>query len=198
MGEIMLESHDVYDAAPSLQSCPSCRQVDRVTNVSVVRGRTEIASRTVSDANGIVRRETRARPTPIARELSVVPRGSVAGALIGCVFFAFGTALLYASHTTMADVGPGSGFPLWPCLLTGAVSASGLLLAVWRYVRGIPVRRGRGAAEAVSRRGWYCERCGSVYFQPGQAPIGAEAEHAYTTGEFRHIVFAAGGYEHLA
>ena len=194
----MLESRDVHDAAPSLRPCPSCRQVDRVTNVSVVRGRTETVSHTTSDANGIARRETSTRPTPIARELALAPRGSVAGAAIGCVFFAFATTLLYNAHTSMGSADLGSGFPLWPCLLTGAVSALGLLTAVWRYVRGIPVRKGKVAAEAVSRRGWYCERCGSVYFQPGQAPTGAEPEHAYTTSEFRHIVFAAGGYEHLA
>lgn len=194
----MLESLGVHDMAPGLRPCPSCRQLDRVANVSVVRGRTESVSRTVADADGIARRATRTRPTPIARELSLVPRGSVAGAMIGVVFFGFATVLLYTSHTTMADVGPGSGFPLWPCLVTGAVSALGLLTAVWRYMRGIPVRKGGAAAEAVSRRGWYCERCGSVYFQPGQAPTGAEPGHAYTTGEFRRIVFAAGGYEHLA
>ena len=194
----MLESLDVHDAAPGLRPCPGCRQVDRVTSVSVVRGRTETVSHTVSDANGIARRETRSRPTPIARELSPVPNGSVTGAAIRCVFFAFATAMLYTTHTTMANAGSGSGFPLWPCLLTGSISASGLLTAVWRYIRGIPVRRGRVAAEAVSRRGWYCERCGSVYFQPGQVPIGAKPEHAYTTSEFRRIVFAAGGYEHLA
>jgi hypothetical protein len=194
----MLESRDVHDAAPGLRPCPSCRQVDRVTNVSVVRGRTETVSHSTTDANGIAQRETSTRPTPIARELSLNPRGTVVGAVIGGVFFALATALLYYTHTSMVDVGPGSGFPLWPCLLTGAVSALGLLAAVWRFVRGIPVRKGKAAAEAVSRRGWYCERCGSVYFQPGQAPTGAKPEHAYTTSEFRHIVFAAGGYEHLA
>jgi hypothetical protein len=58
--------------------------------------------------------------------------------------------------------------------------------------------RGLAAAEEIWRHGWYCRRCDVVYFQPGYAPAGVNPQAPMSTGEFRALVFAAGGYADLA
>jgi hypothetical protein len=67
--------------------------------------------------------------------------------------------------------------------------AAGVL--VWLYVRRVRVdrrqRRGVPAARQVWEQGWFCHRCGGVYF--------ADAGRLLTPAHFRQLVARAGGYE---
>jgi hypothetical protein len=56
------------------------------------------------------------------------------------------------------------------------------------------IKRGMPGALAVWRAGWYCERCDGVFFSPGAAPAGVITGQLMSTGEFQHLVWAAGGY----
>jgi hypothetical protein len=46
----------------------------------------------------------------------------------------------------------------------------------------------------VWRRGWYCARCGVVYFQPGEQPSGTAEGQTLHPEQFRRLVWSAGGY----
>ena len=191
---------EVEDAVPALRACPTCGRFDRVANVAAVREHsagTALAgpSAAASPAPVLMWERSTPRLTRLERALSPAPRSSVRtlaipGVLVGAM--AAGTFYVY-DHA----VHDGLPFPLdIPLFFTG-FSALLLLLASTVYLRLGPVRRGREKAEEVSRLGWYCGRCGSIYFQPHQAPEGAQHSKPYSLAEFRRFVFRAGGYEHL-
>jgi hypothetical protein len=107
----------------------------------------------------------------------------------------FGGALAAGGYE-LGKGGSGSFPPAFELAFIAATGLSLLLAAVVR-LRLRPVRRGWAKAEEASRLGWYCSRCGTVYFQQYQAPEGAEDSKAYSLAQFRRFVFRAGGYEHL-
>jgi len=219
---------EINDAVPGLRPCPSCLQLDQVANVSVVRNRAvetvELTSTTFNQTGDLAQapmssRSSVTRPTLLGRRLAVAPTASPRGFAVFAVFFglaAAGSYYLYGSADTdgspSADGFPSTAgspstvefsaasppFPFAVCVALTVLSAVLLLGAIGVAVRMRPVRRGRAAAEDASRRGWYCGRCGVVYFQPGSVPTGAEPAKPYSPDEFRGIVFAAGGYGHLA
>lgn len=197
---------DVEDAVPALRACPTCGRLDRVANVAAVREHvagTPLSVPPAVPAGGpagasepvLMWERAMPRPTRLERALSSAPRSSVRvwaipGVLVGAL--AAGTFYLY--HGAVHD---GLPFPLdIPLFFTG-ISALLLLLASTVHLRLGPVRRGRERAEEVSRLGWYCGRCGTVYFQQHQAPEGAQDSKPYSLAQFRRFVFRAGGYEHL-
>ncbi|MBR7832136.1 hypothetical protein KDL01_02630 [Actinospica durhamensis] len=59
------------------------------------------------------------------------------------------------------------------------------------------VRSGRAAAVAVWNEGWFCARCGVVYFQPGYEPRNLALHEAVRPERFRREVYLAGGYEDM-
>jgi ribosomal protein L37AE/L43A len=76
-------------------------------------------------------------------------------------------------------------------------------------VRRVPmaVEAGAGLAPAAPpvrfgklplNDGWYCGRCGLVYFQPGYEPKGVALRQALSPAQFQHEVYRAGGYQDLA
>jgi len=166
---------------------------------------------------GPTQRRTVTRSTPLGRKLLPAPQGSAMPfAVFGVVLSAACAGSIYLNRSAAADTSgsvqypfPGgnplsapaevaqSPFPAAVPMVLGLLGAVFLLLAVTVWFRLRPVRRGRSAAEAVSRLGWYCGRCGTVYFQRGAAPAGAEDAKAYSLEQFRRFVFQAGGYEHL-
>lgn len=172
---------------------------------------------------GPVRRRSVTRPTPLGRRLSPAPLGTAGpfamlGAFLGTVSAGFfymdwaGTRDAADSVPYPSFPGAGAGvpnylpgpttaaqnsFPVAIPVVLAALCVAFVLLAVGIRVRRGPVRRGRAKAEEVSRLGWYCGRCGTVYFQPGRAPQGARDSTSYSLVEFRRLVFRAGGYEHL-
>lgn len=211
---------EVHDAIPRSGTCPTCGLIDRVENVAVARERAVESVRVFSplpaplpDPNtpGAVpgapafparrRSGSVTRPTTLGRRLSPVPLGS-AGPLVarGVVLGVFGAATLEMRRATLQDGDDRSMVSLF--LLMGlafaAVGVGFLLLGAAVQIRRRPVRRGRAKAEEVSRLGWYCGRCGSVYFRAGAVPDGAQDSKSYSLDEFRRIVFGAGGYPHLA
>ena len=205
---------EIQDAVPRFWPCPTCERVDRVENVAVVRehavetaGRAVAVSPAFGGPNqnqpaipGPTGHRPAARPTPLGRKLSLVPLGRARPLVVlGAVSGAVATWSYFLSRSAARFVVHGSQHVLPPALtmIGGAVAAVSLLLAAGVRIRRRPVRRGRTKAEAVSRLGWYCGRCGTVYFQPGPVPEGAQDSTSYSLVEFRRFVFRAGGYEHL-
>jgi hypothetical protein len=197
---------DVEDAVPALRACPTCGRFDRVANVAAVREHTAgtpfvappaAPTGRAAGAPEPVLMWERAMPrlTRLDRALSPAPRSSVrAWAIPGVLVGALAAGTFYLYH---GAVHVGLPFPLdIPLFFTG-FSAALLLLASTVHLRLGPVRRGREKAEEISRLGWYCGRCGTVYFQQHQAPEGAQHSKPYSLAEFRRFVFRAGGYEHL-
>lgn len=155
---------------PSLAvTCPAHRGRDRVRRVSVVHA--EAAPTALS-------------PVPV---LKSADRLAWAGTICGIT----GAVLVWVR----AAVG-------------GAVSGPALIAAVvcfayavacygWAAARRLSIHRvehGMPKALAVWRAGWYCERCGGVFFAPGEAPAGAIVGQLMSPGQFRELVWAAGGY----
>ena len=109
--------------------------------------------------------------------------------VLGVVSVGVATWSYVLSRSAERLVVHGSQFVLPPALtmIGGAVAVLSLLLAAGVQIRRRPVRRGRTKAEEASRLGWYCGRCGTVYFQPGTAPEGAQDSTSYSLVEFRRF-----------
>lgn len=174
---------------------------------------------------GAIEHRTVRRPTPLGRRLSPAPQNTARPlATLGVFFGAVSAGLFYLDRSAFQDTAGSvqSPFPGQPTVgsvpsyVSGPTTAAAqsplpvavpvalgvlcvvlVLLAVVVRHRSGPVRRGRTKAEEASRLGWYCGRCGTVYFQPGTAPEGAQDSKSYSLEEFRRFVFRAGGYEHL-
>lgn len=199
------------DAVPGFRPCPTCGRPDWVENVAVARERAVETKQVTSPGPAVsagpglptvpgpVERRSVTRPTALGRRLSPAPR-STAGPLVapGVVCGIFAAWSFFVYRWSSPDMpGEQSSFPVAVPIVFGALAVACVLLAVVVQLRRAPVRRGRAQAEEVSRRGWYCGRCGTVYFQPGRAPEGARDSTSYPIEEFRRFVFRAGGYEHL-
>lgn len=191
---------EIHDAKPGLYPCPTCYQLDKVVNVTVARD-ASAAAINVKTGEGASPAPSGEIILPTALKTSLSSAPDADGATCGMIALAFisaiPTVILYAIHAN-SPAGGDASFPLWPTYIPGAITALFIFGAIVSGAQGSPVKTGKDAAEAVSRLGWYCGRCGSVYFQPNTAPAGALDAHAYTTAEFRKIVFKAGGYENKA
>lgn len=195
------------DAKPESRPCPNCGRFDRVANVAAVReheaepGGSKRAIPAFGEPGRALlpalppRYRPRTRPTRLGRRLSPMPLSSAGPLVVTGLFAGVLAAGGYELHKGSVQYGSSFPFGLVPAFV-GAAAVSMLLAAAVR-LRLRPVRRGWAAAEQVSRLGWYCSRCGTVYFQPHQAPEGAEDSRSYSLAEFRRFVFRAGGYEHL-
>jgi hypothetical protein len=75
------------------------------------------------------------------------------------------------------------------------VAAVALIGTVRSGIRRAAIDKGRAAAEDVWRRGWYCERCATVYFLADEAPHGIEPATAITPADFQRAVWTIGGYD---
>jgi hypothetical protein len=203
---------EFQDAATGFRGCPTCGRADRVENVAVVRDRAVVTTREAvagppvfagpdqPAVPGPMRQRSVTRPTPLGRRLSPAPTGTARPLVaLGVFTGVFAAVAFYVHQSAIRFVGGGSQSSLPPVVgvLLGAMSVASLLLAVGVQVRRGPVRRGREKAEETSRLGWYCGRCGTVYFQPGAAPEGARDSTSYSLAEFRRFVFRTGGYENL-
>lgn len=195
----------MQDAVPpgsskGLTPCPSCGGSATVASVPAVfhtAGATETviahAERVIRDDDS-TRAEVRAARTAIASTgKPVVPSRLLAP----------------APSSTMFPLGAGAAFSAFMAFATGQFSDTvsstvsvlagtgtvGFCVALGRsFRRNARVRAGRPAAEAVWHRGWYCERCGVVYFQPGEQPSGTAEGQTLSPEQFRRLVWSAGGY----
>jgi hypothetical protein len=177
------EALDIQDAVPQLVPCVSCGQMDGVVRVPVAH----------QEACAEYR-------LPLVDELRVVPpRQRWAGRVLGAgMASVFGVDLgIHAATTGTGQLGT-SVFLVLFCLTSGVLAANWSLGVVGAVRRQRRLARGLPAAEEVWRHGWYCRRCDLVYFQPAYAPAGVDPRTPLTTGEFRRMVFTAGGYEDLA
>jgi hypothetical protein len=155
--------------------------------------------------------ESRLVTTALADALAPVPTAPP-GLWTGCLgipLLAVAVATFIGGATSGHWFGgyppPGAGLPagahpdyayLGVISLLALVAAASLILPA--VLRWIAFRRlleaGRPAAERLWSRAWYCGRCGTVYF----APQSGDPAGALTFGDFRAVVWGAGGYGHLA
>ncbi|MEY9873497.1 hypothetical protein ABH931_002979 [Streptacidiphilus sp. MAP12-33] len=213
---------EVYDAG--VPTCPNCGQVDEVRGVpAVYRGGIDrVAVRVPANGEQPAHTEQRTVTSALAKALAPAPTAQFGwGCLgvplllagIGCYIAAIGAGHwrhpVFVPPPCGGSVGCGAveapppdylphgsyGGLAWLAVVLFASGATLLVTAV-RLSRGFRRRlvRGRRPAEAVWSRGWYCGRCGTVHFRPAaDVPSGA-----VQLGEFRRIVWTAGGYGHLA
>lgn len=93
----------------------------------------------------------------------------------------------------------GSALVTWmPFAAFGLGTAAGALGLIGIRRRHKRVRAGWSAALAVWNEGWFCGRCGVVYFQPGYEPAGVGLCQPLSLEQFQTVVYRAGGYEDLA
>ncbi|WP_051944238.1 hypothetical protein [Streptacidiphilus rugosus] len=216
----------IHDAG--VPACPNCGQGDRVAGVPAVflAGRDSVRVAVPAHADSPAHTETRQVTSGLAQALAPVPapRASGAGCLLGglapLVLVASTAALVVDLIAPPPDADPTSAVPVdpvlppgyspaagsnpspWPDLswlgwVAGVGYAVGILLVVLLLARRIGFRQklaGRARAEELWARGWYCARCGTAHFrsEPG-AP-----SRPLSLGEFRRLVWSAGGYGDLA
>lgn len=79
-------------------------------------------------------------------------------------------------------------------LIAGWWAALCIVFGLRRSARRARVARGITRASLVWNEGWYCHRCGYCYFPPTAEPLGVPTGTLLDTGQFRHVVWTAGGY----
>lgn len=131
------------------------------------------------------------------------PKSRVGGFLGGALLFAIPAGFLWAMYRTSEDFANSTGMDAarsgdiairMVSILCMAISGSCLIATFLALVRRHGIKRGRPAAEAVWRRGWYCARCAVVHFRAGEQPVGVDADQPLAPEVFRDIVWKAGGY----
>ncbi len=202
-------------AAPRLHPCPSCGLTDRISGVPAVyvAGRNQVNMVVSRTDDRMEHTETRLVTTALSDALAPAPTAP-AGVWTGCL----GVPLLVVAIGTFIGGATSGhwfgGYPVPPAgarlpaeahptyaylgvisLLALVAAASLIVPAVLRAIDfGRLVEAGRPAAERLWSRAWYCGRCGTVYFPPRPGdPAGP-----LTFADFRAVVWAAGGYGHLA
>ncbi|HET6711470.1 hypothetical protein [Amycolatopsis sp.] len=188
------------------EPCPSCGLLDRVQHVpaayhgghSYYRGRGPAVA--VPAGDGVVVTNSQVSGvtvTAVARALDPFPpprRGG--GLLAAAIALALaGSCCLLLPLSAADDPPPGGaaakalGFTVLSLPAFAVYVAVGVL--VWLSVRRVRAhrrqRRGVPAARQVWEQGWFCHRCGGVYF--------ADAGRLLTPAHFRHLVARAGGYD---
>jgi hypothetical protein len=133
----------------------------------------------------------------VARALDPFPPPRRSGGLLAAVIVLtlVGGCFLLLPFAAFGDPPPGGagsevvGVAVVSLPALAVFVAAGVL--VWLYVRRVRVdrrqRRGVPAARQVWEQGWFCHRCGGVYF--------ADAGRLLTPAHFRQLVARAGGYE---
>jgi hypothetical protein len=188
------------------EPCPSCGLLDRVQHVPAVyqgghsfyRGQGPLVA--VPAGDGVVYANTQVSGvsvTAVARSLDPFPPPRRGGGLVAAVvaLALVGGCFLMLPLSAVDDPPPGGaggrvlGFALISLPSLCVFVAAGVL--VWLYVRRVRAhrreRRGVPAARQVWEQGWFCHRCGGVYFTDGGRLL--------TPAHFRQLVARAGGYE---
>lgn len=178
--------------------CPHCGQVDQVQSVPAVfnsgHSSYQGGGPVVATVGGEVafgfatHRGTTVTETALGLSPSPVPRRS------GCLL-AIGLYLLI-SGVVMGAVGLGTGQAangLTGLVVVSIPSAAILYIVARRRRRNARVRSGLPAALAVWRCGWFCHRCGGVFF-PSNTPFDIPTNQLLPTATFRNLVWKAGGY----
>jgi hypothetical protein len=195
---VAAESQEIQDAVPRLVPCLLCGQMDGVVRVPVVHD--EACEEYKVRGHDRYNLPVPAGGSRLIDELAVVPRaqkwvgrgvGAGAAALFGVIIGGNLVRVGTADAGAFASLAAG-------LLVCAAFAAAWTLGAVGVVKRQRRLARGLASAEEIWRHGWYCRRCDVVYFQPGYAPAGVDPRTPLDTGEFRRIVFAAGGYADLA
>ncbi|MBE1494891.1 hypothetical protein H4696_001991 [Amycolatopsis lexingtonensis] len=188
------------------EPCPSCGQLDQVQHVPAVyhgghsfyRGQGPTVA--VPAGDGVVYTSSQVSGvsvTAVARSLDPFPPPRRNGGLVAAVILLalVGSCFLLLPFSAADDPLPGGegakalGFAVLSLPAFGVYLAAGVL--VWLYVRRVRAhrkqRKGVPAAQQVWEQGWFCHRCGGVYF--------AEAGRLLTPAHFRQLVARAGGYD---
>jgi hypothetical protein len=188
------------------EPCPSCGLLDRVQHVpaayhgghSFYRGRGPAAVVPAGDGvivtNGQV---SGVSVTAVARALDPFPPPRRGGGLLAAaiVLVLAGSCFLLLPFSASADPPPGGvaskvlGIALISLPAVCVYVAAGVL--VWLYARRLREhrrqRRGVPAAQQMWEQGWFCHRCGGVYF--------ADTGRLLSPAHFRQLVARAGGYD---
>ncbi|MCR6482234.1 hypothetical protein M8542_05375 [Amycolatopsis sp. OK19-0408] len=186
--------------------CPQCGQLDQVQHVPAVyhgghafyRGQGPMVAVPAGDAVVYTRSQVSGvSVTAVARSLDPFPPPRRSGGLLAAVIALalVGSCFLALPLSSFDDPPPGGaasqalGIALISLPSLCVYVAAGVL--VWLYVRRVRAhrrqRRGVPAAQQVWEQGWFCHRCGGVYF--------TDAGRLLTPAHFRQLVARAGGYE---
>jgi hypothetical protein len=188
------------------EPCPSCGQLDQVQHVPAVyhgghsffRGQGSVVA--VPAGDGLLYANSQVSGvsvTAVARSLDPFPPPRRGGGLVAAVIALalVGSCFLLLPLSAVDEPPPGG--PASRVLGVALISlpslcvfvAAGVL--VWLYVRRVRAhrrqRRGVPAATQLWEQGWFCHRCGGVYF--------SDAGRLLTPAHFRQLVARAGGYE---
>ncbi|MEU4524503.1 hypothetical protein AB0F52_37990 [Amycolatopsis sp. NPDC024027] len=189
-----------------IEPCPGCGQLDRVQHVPAVyhgghsfyRGQGPTVA--VPAGDGVVYTSSQVSGvsvTAVARSLDPFPPPRRSGGLLVAmiVLALAGSCFLLLPFSASDDPPPGGtvakalGYAVLSLPAFGVYLAVGVL--IWLYSRRVRAhrkqRKGVPAAQQVWEQGWFCHRCGGVYF--------AEAARLLTPAHFRHLVARAGGYD---
>lgn len=197
-----------------LSPCPACERVDLLRSVPAVYQASRSTERAAQRANqalfdddATLAQRSAARAVLAAAAAAPVrsallapapPNYAVAGGA-GAVVLAIVAWFLWGMHraalsAAQAGLSPDDGLPHALALACTVLSVLCLVVMVLSIPQRIKVSAGRADAEAVWRRGWYCERCAAVFFREGDEPGGVEPGAALDPRSFRDAVWSAGGY----
>ncbi|MGK3202031.1 hypothetical protein [Amycolatopsis sp. MEPSY49] len=188
------------------EPCPSCGQLDQVQHVPAVyegghsffRGQGPTVAVPIGD--GLVYTSSQVSGvsvSAVARSLDPFPPPRRGGGLVAAVIALAlaGSCFLALPLSAVDDPPPGGtasralGIAMISLPALCVYAAAGVV--VWLYVRRVRAhrrqRRGVPAARQVWEQGWFCHRCGGVYF--------ADAGRLLTPAHFRQLVARAGGYD---
>lgn len=186
------------------EPCPGCGRLDQVQHVPAVfqgghsffRGQ----GPAVSSGDGVVFTKVQVSGvsvTAVAPALDPSPPPRRGGGLLAAaiVLALAGSCFLLLPFSAFGDPPPGGvaakvlGVVVISLPSVCVYAAAGVL--VWLYVRRLRAhrrqRRGVPAARQVWEQGWFCHRCGGVYF--------ADSGRLLTPAHFRQLVARAGGYD---
>jgi len=190
------------------EPCPGCGQLDQVQHVPAVyrgghaffRGQGPVVP--VPAGDGVIYANSQVSGvsvSAVARSLDPFPPPRRKGGLMAAVIALalVGSCFLALPLSAADDPPPGGaasralGVAVLSLPSVCVFVAAGVL--VWLYVRRVRAyrrqQRGVPAARQVWEQGWFCHRCGGVYFADGRA------ERLLTPSHFRQLVARAGGYE---
>jgi hypothetical protein len=188
------------------EPCPGCGQLDRVQHVPAVyhgghsfyRGQGPMVA--VPAGDGVVYTSSQVSGvsvTAVARSLDPFPPPRRSGGLLAAmiVLALAGSCFLLLPFSAADDPPPGGtaakvlGYAVLSLPAFGVYLAVGVL--AWLHTRRVRAhrkqRKGVPAAQQVWEQGWFCHRCGGVYF--------ADSGRLLTPAHFRHLVARAGGYD---
>jgi hypothetical protein len=194
-------------------TCPHCHQLDFVQSVPAVHADGMSTSSGTNVYSGVGIASTGLVPvfgtatvdcthtTALAHSLAREPARTPAGWLTFFALVLLVPAMSYLAPAIYGIAHPVPGLShvvaaLATVVFFGALAAPGAVLltvAVCRIHRNGRIVRGRGSAHAVWQAGFYCHRCG-VVFWPHSPASGVPARQAFAPQHFRWFVWNAGGY----